>query len=79
MGHRLVDGVSTYSPDDDDVTIYLPRSATLADIIDTVKAKWGTDVDLNAIEVAAEHIQLTSLSYDTYDYSDYADYLVITR
>lgn len=67
-------------PQDDDKTIYLENhlgmGVSLAYIIEKVKEKWP-NVEMENIDIEAEHRHVTCLTYDQYDPTDYQDYIII--
>lgn len=69
--------IVNYTPVNTDDTIYLIDKATLADIVDAVKEKWG-DVHFDNITIESKYIHTRCLTYDQYDSSDFDNYLVIT-
>jgi hypothetical protein len=46
--------------------------------LDIAKRKWGENIGLEDITIAAEYIHTDCLGYDGFDRSDWDNYLVIT-
>ena len=76
-GTNIID----YQPDDDENTFYIAYSASLSEIIERLKEKWGDDISMSSIEIESQNIQTTCLGYcgDRYDPSDYANFIKVTR
>ena len=65
-------------PEDDENTIYIEDSATLADIQQKIEEKWG-NVAFNDISITSEYIHTHCLTYDLYDSNDWTRFIVIRR
>ena len=80
MGYDVrTGGIKTFYPDDTDDCFYIRKSASLSEIYDKAKKKWGEDITLDDINVEAEYIQTDCIGYDLYDPNDYTNYLHVTR
>lgn len=70
--------IRTFRPDDTEDVFYKRSDTTLFEIIEKVKEKWP-DVDIENINITAEHIQTDCLGYDQYDSMDYTDFIKVER
>ena len=80
-GTRANGTIKTFTPDNDENTIYLSASIldyTLQEIIELIQEKWP-DCSFDDITIEAEHIHTDCLGYDLYDSGDYTDYIIIRR
>lgn len=78
-GTRNNGQIKTYWPDDDENTLFIPRSETLSVLLDRIKSHFGEDVDFDSLDIEAQKIHTNCLTYDLYDPSDHTDFLVITK
>lgn len=78
MGHYKRDGIDCFQPDDTENTFYIPYSASLSDIVEQVKEKFGSEVDFEDVTITPEYIHTHALGYDLYDASDYDNFLKIS-
>lgn len=74
-GGRIVD----FWPDETDDQFYIVEHASLADILERAKEKWGEDISLEEINVESLYIHTSCLTYDAYDSSDYTKFLGVYR
>lgn len=82
MGHYTRNGtIRCYTPDDTDTSFYVSSDdyLTMEDILLKAREKWGTETELGALRVTAEHIHTDCLGYDQYDPSDYTNYIVVEK
>lgn len=70
--------IKDFWPDDTADTLYLEGSATLQDILQRAREKWGAELLLDHLTIAPEHIHTRCLTYDLHDPSDYDNFLCIT-
>lgn len=78
MGYYKENGVQCFSPDDTETEFYIKEDATLSEIIEKAKEKFGENVDFEDITITAEHIHTDAIGYNRYDAFDYTDYLVVS-
>lgn len=78
MGYYTQNGIKCFSPDDTETEFYLEYDASLSDIIEKVKEKFGSNVNLEDVTVTPEYIHTHALGYDMYDPSDYSNFLKIS-
>lgn len=78
-GTRNNGQIKTYWPDDDDDTMYISSTETLADILEKCMAKWGDGIQLSDLTIESEYIHTDCLTYDLYDRGDYTEFIVIRR
>ena len=83
MGYDVrTGGIKTFHPDDTDDCFYIRERASLSEIYDKAKEKWGDDISLDDIKVEAEYIQMECIGYDVYaayDPVDYTNYLRVIK
>lgn len=70
-------GIRSYSPDDDDTTIYTSYWLSLEEILRLTKEKWPNATP-DQITIETEHIQTDCLGYGNYDSSDWSTFIRIT-
>lgn len=69
--------INTFTPDDDENTIYLRGEYSLEDLDRIAQDKWpGASMD--DIQISTEYIQTDCLGHDQYDPSDYTCFLVLS-
>ena len=78
MAHYKENGVHCFSPDDAETEFYIKEDATLSEIIEKAKEKFGENVDFEDITITAEHIHTVAIGYNRYDAFDYTNYLVVS-
>lgn len=74
--------IRCFEPDDGPDHFYMHAdylSQPLADILERAREKWGADISVNDLAVAAEHINTQRIGHDRYCSSDYTNYLKISR
>ena len=77
MGYSMRGQIRTFWPDDNETEFYKHESATLAEIIEDAREKWGQDIQFEHIRVSSEYIHTDCLGYDRYDSIDYTEFLKI--
>lgn len=77
-GTRNNGQITTFTPDDTDVVMYLCHTNNMEEIWDKIQAKWP-GITMDKIQIEAEYIHTDCLTYDRYDSGDWANYLVITK
>jgi hypothetical protein len=76
-------GITSFTPDDDEKTMYLDTGVfaferyDLNKILELCKEKWPGVSDLSRIGIQAIYIHTDCLGYDRYDSGDYTNYLKI--
>lgn len=78
--YRDHNGIRCFEPDDDATKFHIRgdySNISLQDVIDRARETFGPDVDLDDIQISAEHIQTQCLGYDQYDAGDWTDYIVV--
>lgn len=82
MGYKKRSGtnITDFWPDDTDKEFFISTESyvSLAEVLDKAREKWSTDVDLEKLNIEAQHIHTYCLGYDRYDAGDYTDFLRIT-
>jgi hypothetical protein len=68
--------IKTYWPTDDESTIYIESSASLADIQNRISEKWG-NINAREITIESEYIHTNCLTYDLYDANDWTKFIII--
>ncbi len=75
--YRNNGAITDFWPDDTDDTIYITGEHTLGELIDLAIAKFKPNFRIDNVEIAAEYIHTSCLTYDQYDSSDYTCFTVI--
>ncbi|MFZ3583400.1 hypothetical protein ACOI1H_14675 [Loktanella sp. DJP18] len=52
---------------------------SLDDLIERAKRHFGEDINLEDIQISAEHIHSRCLGFDAYCYDDHDNFIVLTR
>lgn len=75
------DGTRSFSPDNTPNRLYLLENGTmsLGDVMRNAERHFGSDIDLEALTIEAEHINTRCIGFDAYDGMDWDNYLVITK
>lgn len=73
--------IRTYWPDDTATLMYIQASsgATLDELIEKARQKWGAETKLEDLRIGAEHIHTDCLGYDRYDSGDHTDFITIEK
>ncbi len=79
MGYTQNGSIKSFWPDDAEDEFYIEREATLADIIEGVRSRWGEDVSFDDIIIESEYIHTDCITYDLYDPSDYTNFILVKR
>ena len=80
MGYSCRGEIEDFWPDNTETELYIANCGmTLLYIIDAAKEHFGTDIDLDSLEIEAKKIHTSCITYDLYDPSDYTDFIVITK
>lgn len=71
--------ITNFWPDDDENTLYLDASMQLdlEGLMERIRAKWP-NVALSSLDISAEHIHTSCLTYDLHDPSDYTTFIKVT-
>lgn len=78
--YKAPNGTRSFTPDDTDSEFYLESNYStqrLSYIIETAKAKWGDDIDLDDLLIEPEYIHTACLGHDRYDPGDWTRFLRI--
>lgn len=74
--------IRNFTPDTTKDTLYIQASdgygPTLAELVERAREHFGEAVDLDHLEIEAQHIHTRCLTYDQYDAGDYDDFIVVT-
>jgi len=74
MGYST--GSKSFTPDNDENTIYLQGEFSLEDIDRIALSKWPR-VSMCDVKISTEYIQTDCLGYDQYDPGDYTCFIVV--
>lgn len=70
--------ITSFWPDDTPTEFYLSYEASIEDILEKIKEKFGPTASLEDITINPEYIHTDCLYYDCYDSGDYTNFLHIT-
>lgn len=75
--YKAPNGTRSFEPDETDSEFYVATYGTtnLGAILERARDKWGQDIDIDDIELQAEHIHTQCLGHDCYDSGDYTNYI----
>lgn len=80
MGYSYRNGgqIKDFWPDDTPTVFFIAQSATLEEIIERARERFGNDVQFKDLSISAQHIHTSCLTYDLHDSSDYTEFLEVS-